>query len=495
MSELIPGPVSDATYSIEYSRFTGTARNVDFKGRGRLTIRADGTAFVFSGHPARLFSGKQVELSLTPADISNVVVEGVLVHFKTRQGQSGKKHKPFTFYCASEAEAHAVAARLPHHQEAEFIETRGFIAQLNSVAEASSPWTSVTNIIIGLNVAVFVVMGLLGAGWFQTESMMPYILYGANNGAATTDGEWWRLLTSMFMHYGIMHLLLNMWALYQAGHFLEKLQGRWLYALTYLASGLAGGFASIAWHGDKSWSAGASGAVFGVYGAVVGYMLREKQSLPPSVYQSMMKSSLTFAGYNILYGMARTGIDNSAHLGGVAGGLVFGWLLALPLERTARAQLSRSRLQLGLVALLVLIGAGVLLTPRFGYRVRDELAWEDANSAFAPQETELLKQNEQSFNRVASGTPDPAYPDWIETKLVPFYEKWSQTLSALPLAPDKSTARTRDGLQAVLQLKLESYRHLAAGLRAHDPHAVTQYAREDEQVTEEIRRFQATLKP
>jgi len=483
-------PTPEVALEIDYTRFAGTVSNLDFKGRGRLVIRAGESAYVFSGRPRRLFAGGTEEMIFTAADITNVVVQGTLVQFKTHLGKSGRSQRPFVFYCASEAAARAVASLLPAHQEAEFTETHGFIAQLNSLAEAGSPWTSVTNIIIALNAAVFVLMGALGAGWIQTESMLPYILYGANNGAATTDGEWWRLLTSMFMHYGIMHLLLNMWALYQAGHFLEKLQGRRLYTLTYLGSGLAGGLASIFWNGDKTWSAGASGAVFGVFGAIVGYMLREKQALPPSVYRSMMKSSLTFAGYNILYGMARSGIDNSAHLGGVAGGLVLGWLLALPLNREARAQFGGQRLALGVAAVGVMLAAGVWLTPRFDYRVSDVLAWEEANRVFAPQETELLKQHDLSLQRVARGEPDPAYPDWLETNLIPFYERWAHALAVLTPEAGKSTARARAAMLEIFQLKIASYHHLAAGLRAQDATALRQFNEEDSRVSLEIAKLQ-----
>ena len=73
-----------------------------------------------------------------------------------------------------------------------------FALKLHALGPRPNPWRSPTNVIIALNVAVYAVMGALGAGWIQPESMMPYILYGANNGAATTDGQWWRLLTSMF---------------------------------------------------------------------------------------------------------------------------------------------------------------------------------------------------------------------------------------------------------------------------------------------------------
>lgn len=468
-------PESEITYPVEYERFAGTTGNPHFKSKGVLTVRSAGPTYVFSGKRQGLFAYGSDRLVLIPDDIANVVVDGALVQFTTRQGRAGKQGRPFTFYCRSEAEAREVAALLPKNVDREFTESRDFADRLNAVAGPVSPWTSVTNIIIALNAVVFVIMGALGAGWFQTTSLLPYILYGANNGAATTDGEWWRLLTSMFMHYGLLHLLFNMWALFTAGGFLEKLQGRALFAFIYLGAGLAGGFASIAWHGDKSWSAGASGAVFGVYGAVFGYMLREKKSLPPSVFQSMLKSSLTFGAYNILYGLGRAGIDNAAHFGGAAAGIAFGWMLALPLERDARARLLKPRLILGLAALAALVGAGVVFSPRFNYRVGEEFVWSRTNRPFLNREDTLIQENEVALRQLARGKSDPAYPDWLETQLIPFYEDWIKALGALSLTPGKTTAMRQAETLSIFRLRVESYRRLATGLRKGERGAAQEF--------------------
>ncbi len=463
--------------------------NPSFTGSGELTIRADGPTYVFSGKRRGLFAGKTSELVFGPADITNVTVVDRKVKFKTTPDQTRKESRPFVFYCRDGIEAQAAADLLPKTVDLEFTETQDFRVRLNEIAGAGGPWTSVTNIIIALNVAVFVVMGVLGAGWIQTESMTPYVLYGANNGAATTDGQWWRLLTSMFMHYGIMHLLLNMWALFQAGHFVEKLLGRTSYALMYLASGLAGGFASIFWHEDKIWSAGASGAIFGVYGALLGYMLREKQALPRGIYQSLMKSTLTFAGYNIVYGLARTGIDNAAHFGGIAGGLVFGGLLALPLNWEVRQRESRRRLLWGFATLAVLIVLGVALTPRFDYRMSEVIAWEDANSDYVAREPELLKQ-QRPQNNANTRTQEISTADQIESQLIPFYDDWRHKLNDLHLSPDKSTAGVRAAFVHILDLKVASYHQFALGLRAHDPQAEGQFQLAQTRILREVEKLQ-----
>jgi len=369
-------------------------------------------------------------------------------------------------------------------------EAHSFALKLHALGPRPNPWTSTTNVIIALNVAVFALMGALGAGWLQPESMMPYILYGANNGAATTDGQWWRLLTSMFMHYGLLHLGLNMWALFQTGHFMERVLGRAAFTLMYLASGVTGGFASILWHGDKSWSAGASGAVFGVYGAILGFMLRERQGLPRAVVQSLTRSTLMFAGYNIVFGLAQKGIDNSAHLGGFAGGVVFGFLLALPLDPAVRARARGRSLVIAIAALGGLTILGIALTPRFDYRIGDELAWQKAMEEFSKREQQLLGR--------LPPLRDPAaqtdYAAQLEAGQIAFDTEWIQRLNALVLTPGKATAQARDLLVRALELRHRSYEHLAAGLRRHDPQAIAQFETDNREVAAAINRFNAVAK-
>jgi len=360
--------MTDATgllsFAIEYDLPSQPA-NAYFQGTGTLIIRPEVSSCVFSGFPRGSPGQPPTELAFHADDIFGVAVRDRSVQLRIAPGRTGGRGELFTFHLADAATARDVAARLPHVTEPEDVEARDFASKLEAVAGNDSPWTSVTNLLIAANGAGFVLLGVLGAGWLQTESMRPYVEFAANNGALTTQGEWWRLVTAMFAHYGLIHLLLNMWALFQAGHFMERIFGRASFVLMYFAAGVAGGFASILWHGDRTWSAGASGAVFGVYGSLLGYMLRQRRGLPRTIVQSLTKSTVLFAIYNLAFGLANPAIDNAAHLGGFAGGLGFGWLLALPLDPAVRARETKRRLLLGGVALVVLVAAGVIVTPRF----------------------------------------------------------------------------------------------------------------------------------
>jgi rhomboid protease GluP len=479
-------PPQDVTFPIAYEHPGTSSQNSDFKGRGTFTARAAGPMYIFSGQSRSLLSSTALERQFAADEIHNLSVSGPMISFDARRKITGARDGHFVFFCADAAAARTVASLLPATIDADFVAVRDFGTRLRSLKGASSPWTSVTNIIIALNVIVFVIMGALGAGWIEVKSMTPYILYGANQGAATTDGEWWRLLTSMFMHYGLIHLLFNMWALYQAGHFVEKLQGRALYALTYLASGLAGGFASIAWHGDQTWSAGASGAIFGVYGAILGFLLREKQGLPASIYSSLLKSSLLFAVYNIVFSATRAGIDNSAHIGGVVGGIAMGWLVALPVDRAIRDRQTGRRIVMSIIAIVAMIVAGVALTPRFDYSVRDELTLDETNHSFIGQEAALSKQNQAGLEAIERGGDAQAHGEWIASHVVPFYRSWENKLAALTLKPGQQTAIRRDKLQTIIHQQAEANSRLAMGFKNHDPGALARYARDKEAIFRQI---------
>lgn len=490
MSTPANSPAPEISHVVEYNSFNAAVYNHDFKGKGRLTINSAGPTYTFTGKPRGLFADKSKEMIFQADDILNVVVDGRLVIFKTTLGRSGKRKQPFAFYLSDATEATSVVELLPKTVDVEFTEVQDFNTRLAEVAGQTETWQSPTNLIIALNALVFVIMGVIGGGWFETANLMPYILYGANNGAATTDGEWWRLLTSMFMHYGLMHLLFNMWALYQAGHLVEKLLGRIPYALMYLGSGIAGGFASILWHGDQTWSVGASGAVFGVYGAIIGFMLRQKQALPTSIYRSMMKSTLAFAGYNILYGLAHAGIDNAAHTGGLLGGIFFGWLLAMPLDVAVRVRVTSRRVRLGLVALGVVCVAGVSLTPRYDYNIRDIIAWQDGIQPFVKREGELLEKHQSQLSGVGTTTDAKAYADWIEAELIPFYQDWGRDLTAMTLKSGKVTGTVRDKLVSIFELRVQSFDHLVTALRNNDDDSFNLFASEDARVSEELTKLE-----
>jgi len=188
----------------------------------------------------------------------------------------------------------------------------------------------VTLTLIAMNVLVYVAMGLSGVSWTDPSSVLA-VRWGADFGPLTLSGEWWRALTSTFVHFGIIHIVFNMWCLWSLGSTLELFMGRKAYTVIYLLSGLMASLTSIAWNPWRV-SAGASGAIFGVAGAFVSYLYFKKAPMDPKEVRQKLKNLLIFIGYNLLYGAAGN-VDNSAHLGGLVAGLILGSLAPAILRR------------------------------------------------------------------------------------------------------------------------------------------------------------------
>jgi rhomboid protease GluP len=217
-----------------------------------------------------------------------------------------------------------------------------------------APSSPITTGLIGLNGLVFVIMVLRGVSPFL-PSPEQAIAFGANVGSLTFNGQWWRLLTSMFVHFGIVHIGLNMWCLWNLGRAAEQLMGRASYLLAYFVSGIFSSIASVYWH-PMGASAGASGAIFGMAGVLVSYVYLKKTPSHLTINKKMLGSLGTFIAYNLAFG-ALPGISNAAHIGGLVMGLAVG--AALP---AAGASEPERRTRLSLVTIfsaIVLVGSAI----------------------------------------------------------------------------------------------------------------------------------------
>ncbi len=180
-----------------------------------------------------------------------------------------------------------------------------------------------TKIIIGLNVLVFVVMSLTNANAVMHPPVDLMIQFGADFGPLTLNGEVWRILTCTFLHFGIIHLAVNMLALRDLGEASERLFGTPRFLLLYILAGLGGSVASLLWH-PYVVSAGASGAIFGVYGSIYAFYLSHSKDIDQASLLKASKSAGTFLVYNLLFG-AIANFDNAAHIGGLITGFALGY--------------------------------------------------------------------------------------------------------------------------------------------------------------------------
>ena len=176
-----------------------------------------------------------------------------------------------------------------------------------------------TPILIDLNILVFIVMVASGVG-IMSPSTLSLLKWGADFGPLTLTGEWWRAVTCNFIHIGAFHLLMNMYAFMYVGLLLEGLIGSRRMFMSYLLTGLCSAAFSLYMHGETI-SAGASGAIFGLYGIFLAFLFFHR--IAKEQRKALLTSILIFVGYNLVYGM-KAGIDNAAHIGGLLSGFLLG---------------------------------------------------------------------------------------------------------------------------------------------------------------------------
>lgn len=180
---------------------------------------------------------------------------------------------------------------------------------------------SMAIIIIGLNILVFLIMVVAGLGFLSFDGRDLY-QWGADYRPAVYQGQYWRLITNIFLHGGFMHLVMNMYGLLFVAVFLEPLLGKMKFIMAYLLCGILASVVSIWWH-PATISIGASGAIFGLYGVFTALLTTNKVSADGKKF--FLINNLIFIVINLLIGLMG-GIDNAAHVGGLIAGLILGYI-------------------------------------------------------------------------------------------------------------------------------------------------------------------------
>lgn len=332
------------------------------------------------------------------------------------------------------------------------------------------PRLPVTQLLIAANLLVFLAMLGSGAGlWHSSNGVQ--LAWGANFGPATQDGEWWRLGSALFLHFGAIHLALNMWALWDGGQLVERMYGHGRFAGIYFAGGLSGNLLSLVTHGNDAVSGGASGAIFGVYGALMAFVWRERANLHPREFRWLFWGAAGFAAVTIILGLSIPGIDNAAHMGGFLGGTLAGMALARPLDPAAH--LPRRRRWLAAAALALVVAVLILRIPAPAYRWSEETQARSEIGRFLRDDAAITdawrsilaegKRHGASFDEVAGR---------IDSDVADRYEESFEQLSSLPLNPALPSAATLETLRRYTELRRDASRALADGLRAKDPEQI-----------------------
>jgi rhomboid protease GluP len=262
------------------------------------------------------------------------------------------------------------------------------------VSKPRRRWASApaTYLLVGVNCAVFLAMVAHGVSAIN-PSPQQLLHWGADSaGAVLIGGEWWRIVTAMFVHVGFLHLATNMWCLWNLGLLAEPLLGSAGVLAVYILAGAAGNLLSTLrnwwsaypelmemakrYHGPIPLDqilglfppgAGASGAVFGIAGALIVLLKSPRLPVPPRELKKLRRSVIFFAAINLVIPLAvnagaeavRSGlrVDNMAHLGGCACGLLFAAPLVPRIGSPRELFLLRRRIAVGMVVLvLVLFG-------------------------------------------------------------------------------------------------------------------------------------------
>jgi len=190
----------------------------------------------------------------------------------------------------------------------------------------ATPHAWVTPALIALNVIVWLANLASGVDPIGPDPRA-LLLWGGNFLPATLEQPW-RLFTATLLHGGLIHLALNMWALWDTGPIAERFYGNLQFLLIYLISGIFGSLASLFFAARLSVSIGASGAIFGVVGALLAAIVTKHQHMPAELARSMRSSMLAFAGYSLFMGFVAAHIDNAAHIGGLVAGFAMAAVMA-----------------------------------------------------------------------------------------------------------------------------------------------------------------------
>lgn len=314
--------------------------------------------------------------------------------------------------------------------------------------------------LVGLNVLVFAAMVATGASLMDTSSQV--LRWGATFGPLALDGQPWRIITSNYVHGSILHLAVNMWSLWQVGRLSERIFGGWTYSLVYTACGIAGSLASL-FRDPMRVSVGASGAIFGLVGALIGALYLGKLPIPKPAQQALLKNLLVVVVINLIYGAQASKIDNSAHIGGLLMGLALGGVLG-PRLMEPRDQRRAHERMVFVAAALLLVGFGSYVKETNGYVAAFGSGGHATNQLDQAISTLEASVARNPKNKVALGLLGDAY---LQKKDYPHAESALKRL--LQLDPDNLPAKYNLGLTYAGMERYEDARQIFTELVQEDP--------------------------
>jgi rhomboid protease GluP len=346
---------------------------------------------------------------------------------------------------------------------------------LTELLHSSPARTPLTHAILLVNLLMFAAMLAQGAGFWHTSTVVP-LAWGANFGPATQDGEWWRLFTALFIHFGLLHLGMNMWALRDVGRLVERLAGPWRFIALYVGSGILGNLLSLVVQGNKAVSGGASGAIFGLYGALLVLLWSERRRVDAAEFRWLFGLASIFIVLMLGMGWVIPGIDNAAH----GGGLVSGALLAHALARPWTVRRPRGWIGPGLAVCVVLLGASWLTAhiPPPRYLMSEEVNVQASIKNFAQADQRIrLQMGELLGTAPRQRLTLEQLAGRVDSTVTRGYERSLEQLMAATPETNAPSAAALKALQLYAQQQAQASRELVAGLRTNDSEKIREALR------------------
>jgi len=419
---------SDNRWPVQFTRRSGLQGWLEALGRrqqvyGDGWIEIGGDEIVLHGWQ-RTWLGMpmQATIGASTDTIRNVGQDGNLVTL-----EYGRRHRRVMFRMQSPETAHQIVGRLPSARMAGFDEKWADLQRFQRSLDAAGTNAWVTVAIVIANALMFVALAIREKRTSNFD-LGQLLDWGANFGPLTVNGQWWRLASAEFLHLDPAHLLINMWALWNIGRLTERLYGRWTYLILYLATALLASLTSIVWDPTRV-SAGASGAIFGMFGAFLAYLVHRRTHVPISIIRSHWFSTLAFVLFSLVSGALQTGIDNAAHVGGFLSGLAIGWFLARPLEPTGRARMLPRQAFAAAAIFVVLATIGIAQARGAGSQLTELEKYWQAHDWYRRGEADNLRLWQSIAARGAAGTISNLETGYqFETNILPFWNNARQRL-------------------------------------------------------------------
>jgi len=442
------------------------ARN-DYRLVGVGTISVDVATVAIAGRRLGWILGLPLlrTIELDRERICNVETDGSALRFEYRD-KSGHI-RGVTLRCQDAATVERIRDLLPTEKSIDFQRRLSAEVAFDERMLSRTPNVPITVLLVLLNLVVFAATVADGAG-LLTSNGTTEIRWGSNFGPFTTDGDGWRLLTATFIHFGIVHLLFNMWFLAATGPLVERFFGSVTFLSLYCISGVASSLASVAWHPSLN-SGGASGSIFALYGALLAVLIRPDSSIPQSVVRPLRNSALVFTMYALAAGFLLSGVDVAGHLGGLVAGLILGAVFARRLAISDTPATRTSTAFAGAAASVVLLSVGTLFAFHAASSMQgDGLFWHTEH---------WIERNEriavERWHRISKQTRDDRLNDEqfaarVEREVLPIWQESERRLQAVRLGEGSANASALEYLRAFIESRKTAYQLIVTGSREHD---------------------------